>query len=462
MPDDKGTILNQRVWALFEKAGFYTVPNSNEPAIEASIELSKGKKRKVDLLAEVPELGVKIIGENKARKELDGSFTAYVHDYKELKKVSGAKAVLFVSNEKDLNQDDKNYALNEGFIVWESEELDYYEALVDTLGAVAKYEILHSMGIETNEEAFIYHVLAIHFKQPFSNSDTDLFLFTANPEMLLRTCVVLRKAAGSKNAYQRILKKDRLSKIARFITQDDDSLLPPNIIVHFNEDVNWDSIDTPIQDSTGRKITLTKKDDSELVVLQIPMKYASMEIIDGQHRLFGFVNTNPATKKFFNLVVLGLANVSQKKRTETFVAINDNARRMDPNLVAYLKLTEDEEDCQKDNELMAINVVYKLNQTTPFKKKIRFLDRGNQKITLKGFAGYDLKGLLGERGLLRKYYSHNSDAYADALRLYFSMLKSLFPNEWNNPEKYIIFTNRGISAFLKLMKSSSYSAGNRF
>ena len=84
------------------------------------------------------------------------------------------------------------------------------------------------------------------------------------------------------------------------------------------------------------------------------------------------------------------------------MAINDNARRMDPNLVAYLKLTDDEAACQKDSELMAIRVVFELNRTTPFQKKIRFLDIGDQKITLKGFAGYDLKGLLGERGLLRR------------------------------------------------------------
>src|SRR5688500_17493850 len=37
--------------------------------------------------------------------------------------------------------------------------------------------------------------------------------------------------------------------------------------------------------------------------------------------------------------------------------------------------------------------------------------------------------------------------------MYFSLLKSIFPEEWNDPDKYIIFTNRGMSAFLKLLKS---------
>jgi len=150
---------------------------------------------------------------------------------------------------------------------------------------------------------------------------------------------------------------------------------------------------------------------------------------------------------------LGLANMHPKKRTETFVAINDNARRMDPNLVAYLKLSHDEAECQKDNDLMAIKIVFELNQTTPFKKKIRLLDRGAQKITLKNFAGSDLKGLISEKGLLRKYYSHHSSKYIAVLRMYFSILKTIFPKEWNDPNKYIVFTNRGISAFLKLLRS---------
>ena len=121
--------------------------------------------------------------------------------------------------------------------------------------------------------------------------------------------------------------------------------------------------------------------------------------------------------------------------------------------MAYLKYTPDENECQKDSELMAIKVVVELNKTTPFKDKIRLLDIGDQIITLKGFAGYDLKGLFSKRGLLRRYYNHNSSEYVRILRMYFNQLKVLFPKQWDNPNKYIIFTNRGISAFIKLLKS---------
>ena len=184
------------------------------------------------------------------------------------------------------------------------------------------------------------------------------------------------------------------------------------------------------------------------------MEYASMELIDGQHRLFGFAKTEAATKKSFSLVVVGLKTLSDKLRQATFVAINDNSRRMDPNLVSFLKYTKDDAACQKDNELMAIRVVVDLNNISPFKAQIRLVDIGKQKLTLKGMSGYDLRGLLGPQGALRKLYPSNSpELFTKVIRLYFSTIRSMFKNEWDHPETYIIATNRGISAFLKLLKS---------
>ena len=37
--------------------------------------------------------------------------------------------------------------------------------------------------------------------------------------------------------------------------------------------------------------------------------------------------------------------------------------------------------------------------------------------------------------------------------MYFGTIQSLFKKEWKDPDKYIIATNRGVSAFLKLLKS---------
>jgi DGQHR domain-containing protein len=448
---DKGAALNKRVWTLFERAGFETLPNSQSNK-EHEVQLSSHKKIPVDLFAKHTQLGVTIIGSNKSGGL--GKWTEHVNNYKELGRKAGADRVLFVVTGTELDSDERKHVAEEGMQLWTEDELSYFDAVSDAIGPYAKYEIIHALGLHTREEKSTHPVLALRLRQPTTNSQTELFMFTVCPEWLLRTCVIYRRAMGSADAYQRMLRKSRLPKIRRFVAQAD-AILPTNIIVHLADKVTVDEIKLgEFRDTSNKPITLSRAGDYDLVTLNIPMEYASMEMIDGQHRLYGFVTTDDATKKSFNLVVLGVKGLQLKQRRDAFVAINDNSRRMDANLVAYLKYTSDNSVCQQDNELMAIRIVVDLNRDTPFKKAIKLLDVGQQKITLKGLSGYDLVGLLGSRGLLRKYYPHNNpEEYVRVLRLYFSTIRSLFKSQWKNPDKYIIATNRGTSAFLKLLKS---------
>jgi DNA sulfur modification protein DndB len=452
MPVDKGAQLNKKVWTLFEKAGFQTKPNSTSTA-EHEVELALGKKRRVDLLASAPDLGITIIGSNKSGG-VKGSWTAHINDYEEIGRKAKASKVLFVVTGKELDDADINYVKQKNMALWGEEDLAYFEAVAEAIHGYAKYEIIHTLGLRTREEKQIFRALAIRILQPDIASPTQLFMFTIPPEHLLKTCVIYRRAQGNSDAYQRMLNKKRLPQIRDFVTKPG-AILPTNIIVHLSDKVTVDQIkDNQLHDSGNKPITLSKASNYDLVVLNIPMEYASLELIDGQHRLYGFTQTEPATRKSFNLVVLGIYGLDRAQRQDTFVAINDNSRRMDPNLVAYLRYTDDDFACQKDNALMAIRLVVNLNRTTPFKNAIRLLDVGEQRITLKGFSGYDLKGLLGPRGLLRKHYPDNKPVqYLQALRIYFSTIRTLFKKEWDNPHRYIIATNRGVSAFLKLLKS---------
>jgi DNA sulfur modification protein DndB len=447
---DKGAALNQRVWTLFERAGFQTQPNSNSTA-EHVVTLPLDKQRPLDLFAQVPDLGVTIAGSNKSGA-IKG-WSAHVNDLEAISKAAGANKALLVVTGFEVEDADRLFALHRGVVIWQESELAYYEAVTDAIGEYAKYEIIHNLGITTTEEKDTHKVLAIRLSQPMPNSGTELFMFSMTPERLLKTCVVFRRAKGSADAYQRMLRKDRLPKIRSFVTKAD-AILPTNLVLHLGSNVVVEPLKKQVyQDLDGNIVTISSS-SNDLVVLSIPMEYASLELIDGQHRLFGFAKTDAATKKSFSLLVLGLRNLSDKTRQNTFVAINDNSRRMDPNLVSFLKYTKDEAACQKDTELMAIRIVVDLNRMSPFKGLIRLLDIGKQKLTLKGMSGYDLRGLLGASGALRKLYPSNKpEVFTKVIRLYFSTIRSMFKSEWDHPETYIIATNRGVSAFLKLFKS---------
>lgn len=449
---DKGAALNKRVWTLFEKAGFSTRPSTLSTA-EHQVEMAPGKTRKVDLFASETSLGVTIIASNKSGGVKD-SWTAHVNDWEVIGQKAAATKVLFVVTGKELAPEDRAYATDRGMCIWGEHELSYYEVLTETIRQYAKYEIIHALGIKTTEEKNVHRALALQIQQPTPGSTNHLYLFSIPAEHLLKTCAIYRRAQGNASAYQRMLRRERLPKVLSFVTQPD-ALLPTNIIVHLNERVIVEEIKSEeITDTKGRPILLSRPTLTKLVALNIPMEYSSLELIDGQHRLFGFVQAQPATRIGFDLIVTGVKGLSTKKRQEAFVAINDNSRRMDPNLVAYLRYTKDLAECQKDSAVMAIRIVVELNDQSPFKNSIRLLDVGGQSITLKNFAGYDLKGLVAPRGILRKLYPANDpDEFIRVLRTYFSTVRSLFGKEWRDPEEYIIASNRGISSFLKLLRS---------
>jgi DNA sulfur modification protein DndB len=448
----KGEDLNFRVWKLFENAGFETNPNSADTK-EHQVSLPHGKTRPVDLYAREAELAISIIGSNKARKKLK-SFTEHMHDLEELVQAQRASCGLFVAAEKEMLDNERDYAKQRGIQVWDEAELSYYEAIVEALGRFAKYEIIYSLGLTTAEEALKDTVIGIRLEQPRSSSPTktEMYMFTLPAEKLLKMAVVLRKAQGSAFAYQRILAKKRLPKIGTFLGTPS-AVVPTNIIVHLSDDVSVDEIPHDLKDATGKKV-LVARQDHKLVALTFPLRYGSVELIDGQHRLFGFVHASAATRKNFNLVVLGMRRLDEKRRSDTFIAINDNARRVDPNLVAYLRYTDDEKVCQQVADLMAIKIVVELNKLSPFKGQIRLFDFGKNRLTLKGLSGYDLRGLVGPKGTFRRLYPRNkSKTYILVLRKYFSVIKEQFNTEWNDPASYIIATNRGITAFLKLLRS---------
>ena len=155
---DKGTALNKRVAALFEKAGFETMPNSQSTA-EYEVQLSAYKRIPVDLFARDRQLGVTIIGSNKSGRR--DRWTEHVNSYKTLGQKAGANKVLFVVTGTELEDQEKRHILDEGMYFWTEEELSYYEAVADAIKEFTRFEIIHALGLHTNEEKDTHKVLAL-------------------------------------------------------------------------------------------------------------------------------------------------------------------------------------------------------------------------------------------------------------------------------------------------------------
>ena len=139
---NNGPKLNERVWKLFEKAGFDTNPNSVD---SAEFVVSIGKGRPLDLMAVDSVLKVKIIASNKSGKAAGkGSWTAHMTDCEDLRKRCGADKCILIATDHELDSSDLRYAETIGLIVWTEETLRYFEEVAETIGHYAKYEIINS------------------------------------------------------------------------------------------------------------------------------------------------------------------------------------------------------------------------------------------------------------------------------------------------------------------------------
>ena len=241
--------------------------------------------------------------------------------------------MLLVATEKEFSHEELRFLQRRKIHLWGERQLSYYEVLTRAIGEYAKYEIIHTFGIPTAEQTVKITVPALMLKQPtwVTRSNVELYLFTLPAETMLKIGAVLRRARSNAFTYQRILTQERLPRIGEFVSTAN-AILPTNLVVHLGHSVTVEETAENIYDVKGRKLTLWQK-QHHLVGLTIPLEYASLEIIDGQHRIFGFVHSRKRTREQFNLVVVGIRNLVPHQGSKTFVAINDKAKRVDPSLV---------------------------------------------------------------------------------------------------------------------------------
>lgn len=179
---------------------------------------------------------------------------------------------------------------------------------------------------------------AIKVEQPLG----DFYVVSIPAEILLKVCYTIRaeildgyedQSISHVGAFinklvgnQRITTKSRLEEIKRY-TETVDASFPNSIILGVNyssdgilvtdEDVRWD----------------IEKKESGFYYLTIPTEKKLASIIDGQHRVFGFSNSNCKDMELLCSVYLDLPLAYHGR---IFTNININQRRVDKNLAYNL------------------------------------------------------------------------------------------------------------------------------
>lgn len=338
---------------------------------------------------------------------------------------------------------------NEYLYIFNKEHYEYLLFLKDRLGKYGKYELLHVLKISLDKDHTV-SVRAIKYTNRRISKEienVDLYVFVMPVEDLLKMARVARY--GSLDSwipevgtnYQRLLNIEKLKKISAFLN-DGKATFPNAITVVLSCDFKED-----------------KKID-DIVELSIPIQYSSIEVIDGQHRLFAFskVKTYPDDK----LIVVGLKFNTDKQEeirrwsARTFVEINKEQAKVPTELIYLIQYNSMGE---KTPEAMAAKILIDLNnknngplerifRTRPFMTRNRIGGKPVRIVTIVN----ELKELFNYKDVLNEYNINDKDLGEIGkimLERYFSYLKHIFENDWSDKDS-LIFTTKYMAAFCRL------------
>lgn len=191
--------------------------------------------------------------------------------------------------------------------------------------------------IKSYQTSVIYQFYGLMFKDELINNkpitipalkgsmgNKDYYLFSIEPSTLLKIGFVLHRTRVNDSmapTYQRLLIPKRLKGITKFI--DDGGYFPNSIILKFAEP----SSDLRI---TFDEIHKEKDSDSIFGLLNIPNAYGIAYIIDGQHRVYGYANSNMKNKH--TIPVVAFSGMESEEQLKIFMEINENQKAVSKNL----------------------------------------------------------------------------------------------------------------------------------
>lgn len=326
-PNDE--LFEDRVWLMLAKMGFSFLSASRRCSIAYGD--TGGAAQQIDVLAVDEETA--IIVECKAStsepprlatfkttiEAIGGKKAGLIRELRRLFSKPKLK-VGFLLLTKGYRIGDSDRGRLESFSIKHMSEVDleYYEDLVGHIGASARFQLEADIfpGIDIPELESRVHAIQ------GSMGGHTYYSFSIEPARLLKVSYVLHRsrAVTMLPSYQRLIKKSRLSGIREFINGG--GYFPNSVILSLDsrgKGLRFDQAGPPIDGATTRMGTL-----------YLPNRYRSAYIIDGQHRLFGYGETDYSEKNA--IPVVAFVDLDRSEQLRVFMEINENQKSVSKNL----------------------------------------------------------------------------------------------------------------------------------
>lgn len=351
--------------------------------------------------------------------------------------------------------------LDTGSFFYNDNTYDYVNLLIDKYNNAAHYQFMSLLfkGELINKDRI--EVPAIEGNM----GGKTYYMFSIEPHLLLKIGFILHRTRANENempTYQRLLVPNRLKGISKFIQEG--GYFPNSVILNFSKKKNQLQFESSCRGDDTRSRSGT---------LKIPNAYAIAYIIDGQHRVYGYAQSD--FKDTNTIPVVAFHGLDSTEQLSIFMDINQNQKAVS----ATLRVTLEEDlywnSDRVDSRMKALrsSVIQELGSSIsgPLYNKIAI---GEDKAPLsanpfatvltrcgllpiaKGnkydeessiFSLYDIRNLNHSSEMNR-----SKDSIVKFINLCYQFVEENFQNVFDR-DKYLIVSNRGTYAFISLIGS---------
>jgi len=371
-------------------------------------------------------------------------------EHPKYKKYTFRKYIIITKN-IDVRKADYEYAKEKPSIyIGDDNFLKHYRDLYSFIKPYAKYDLLGELRIKPIES---HPITTPAFRTQMAG--VNVYNFVMNPSDLLEISFVARREVGRERYYQRIIDKKRLSNIASYV-QNEGGILPNNIIIAFDKEakLKFHREKGPAYSNTSWPYYKI-----EYGILEFPRSYRTCWIIDGQHRLYSFVNMSES-EFYFNMPIIAFENLDVQEQCRLFLDINKNQKPVDSDLLWDLNgdmipgkpdgiISKTVKALANDHKNALYHLIYYPSLGIGKKREM---------LTISGVCVPIKKRKLTSQFLVGhiKNPLHDEDPekcvikVKNALEVYLDCLKKIFKNNYSLMNKGYVFTNSGISVMLGL------------
>ena len=386
---------------------------------------------------------------------------------------------LYIGTNNELNTQNispKNYPETDLLRIFDETNWEYFKVLERAIKSTSQYEFFAALEITPNDLSdpvlgdFLPPRPCLELPNTTLGSGqirASLVVAFFTPDELLRIARVSRyegqpltvsatsststgySTSKKSSGYQRVLSHEKLKKLADFVSDNSDITFPTNLTLVLSKEC--------------------KIHESEL---HIPAKYAAIDMIDGQHRLFSYTLSDEQTRRNAKLIVTAIKFHTEKSEiinryaAQTFITINREQTKVKRELmllISYDVLNEKTPEAIAAKILKVCDekpngVLERIFAIRAFIKKNQFNQRPIPIISVvEELARISKMDNLEAIRLASGKQTGNPETSAALIQAsvallenYFSQVKEVFPKDWGNANS-LLMCAKYIGAFIRLL-----------